>query len=133
MPHQVFSVFATPHFLSRVSLVIISLCGPGFSMIPRSIQRSFVSWSLVWTQKNFLLNLRVFINLSLKLFWSEWPIDLCQSGGRWWGEVSPPHLVMPITIEPSTTTTTSLFALYLITYICIKREKILFLYLKAWS
>ena len=108
MPRQVFSVFATPHFLSRVSSIIIGLCGPGFSMIPRSDQLSFVSWSLVWMQQNFSLNLRVhfkvkfiaahhppvrfsptvkafepFLNLSLKLFWSEWPMDLCRFGGRW--------------------------------------------------
>ena len=24
-----------------------------------------------------------FLNLSLKLFWSEWPMDLCRFGGRW--------------------------------------------------
>ena len=23
------------------------------------------------------------LNLSLKLFWSEWPMDLCRFGGRW--------------------------------------------------
>ena len=108
MPRQVFSVFATPHFLSRVSSIIIGLCGPGFSMIPRSDQLSFVSWSLVWMQQNFSLNLRVhfkvkfiaahhppvrfspivkavepFLNLSLKLFWSEWRMDLCRFEGRW--------------------------------------------------
>ena len=111
MPRQVFSVFATPHFLSRVSSIIIGLCGPGFSMIPRSVQRSFLSWNLVWIEENFSLNSRVhfkvkfiaapppppppvrfsptvkavkpFLNLSLKLFWSEWPMDLCRSGGSW--------------------------------------------------
>ena len=44
MPRQVFSVFATPHFLTGVSSIIICLCGPGFSMIPRSVQHSFVTW-----------------------------------------------------------------------------------------
>ena len=59
-------------------------------------------------QENFWLNLRVhfkvefiaaphrpvrfsptvkavkpFLNLSLKLFWSEWPMDLCRSEGKW--------------------------------------------------
>ena len=62
----------------------------------------------MWTQENFSLNLRFhfkvkfiaaphplvrfsptvkavkpFLNLSLKLFWSEWPMDLCRSGGKW--------------------------------------------------
>lgn len=128
MPRQVFSVFATPHFLYRVSSIIICLCGPGFSMIPRSDQLSFVSWSLVWMQQNFSLNLRVhfkvkfiaaphplvrfsptvkavktFLDLSLKLFWSEWPMDLCRFGGKWgkchlltWLCPSPLNLQNPV-------------------------------------
>ena len=51
--------FRNPSFLSRVLSIIISLCGPGFSTIPRSVQRSFVSSSLVWIQENFSLNFRV--------------------------------------------------------------------------
>ena len=108
MPRQVFSVFATPHFLSRVSSIIIGLCGPGFSMIPRSDQLSFVSWSLVWMQQNFSLNLRVHFKVKFiaphhpepfSEFISKNILERVANGSlSVWGkvgEVSPPHLVIP--------------------------------------
>ena len=121
MPRQVFSVFATPHFLSRVSSIIIGLCGPGFSMIPWSDQLSFVSWSLVWMQQNFSLNLRVHFKVkfvaahhppppraffpnskscrAFSEFISKTILERMANGSlSVWGkvgEVSPPHLVIP--------------------------------------
>ena len=41
-----------------------------------------------------------YLDLSLILFWNGSPVDPCLSGGKV-GEVLPPHLVMPITAEPS--------------------------------
>ena len=83
-------------------------------MIPRSDQLSFVSWSLVWMQQNFSLNLRVHFKVKFiaphhpepfSEFISKNILERVANGSlSVWGkvgEVSPPHLVMPITIEPT--------------------------------
>lgn len=61
MPCQVFSVFATPHSLSQVSSIIIARC----VRFPPTVKA-----------------VKPLMNLSLKLSWGAWPMDLYRSGGK---------------------------------------------------
>ena len=118
MPCQIFTVFEPSFFISGFIHHNLSMWSRILHDSP--VHSTFLcylfSWGLVWMQQNFSFHLRVhfkvkfiaashplpvrfsqtvkpvkpFLNLSLKLFWTKWPMDLCRSGGSG-GSVTSQH------------------------------------------